>query len=265
MRNFRVHLSGGHAVPPGPYAHLHALAVFAMAPSAWRYRVADEECVLDMDHLVLVNPLTAHAPLPEAREGETAPLLGVTLAHDFVAERVAGKRGVLAARPFGAPRVRPSPELRAMADRLAAVIADPASPDHAITAATSDLANGVIEAYATPTDAAGPAFDYRIRRAIQIAAADPKRVATVEEMLAASELSRSRFFQLFRECTGLTPQMYIDAHTIETAIDALTRNDKPISRLARELGYGTPERFARYIRRMTGVGPRDFRRAAIRI
>ncbi|MFN8759424.1 MAG: helix-turn-helix domain-containing protein [Tagaea sp.] len=95
--------------------------------------------------------------------------------------------------------------------------------------------------------------------------ADPKRVATVEEMLAASELSRSRFFQLFRECTGLTPQMYIDAHTIETAIDALTRNDKPISRLARELGYGTPERFARYIRRMTGVGPRDFRRAAIRI
>ncbi|MCM0021830.1 MAG: helix-turn-helix domain-containing protein [Tagaea sp.] len=258
LPRFRVVLTGATG-PEEAHAHLQAAAAVVLAPPARRYRVADAEYEADPEHILLVNPMTEHRALAGG-----GPVLGLLIAPDFVAERVAVKRGVVPARPFGAVRAPLAAALRGRAERLAALLDDPASADGAIDAAAAEFAGGVLDAHAQCAPPGGPAFDYRIRRAIQVAAG-AAGAATVEAMLVASELSRSRFFQLFRECTGLTPQMYIDAHAVESAIDALTRSSKPVTRIARELGYGTPERFARYVKRMTGVGPRDFRRAAVRV
>lgn len=263
LPRFRVILTDGLG-PEEPHAHLQAAAAVVLAPPARRYRVLGQEYVLDPGRILLVDPMTEHQAIASSGVAQAGTVLGLLMEPAFVAERVAGKRGVTAARPFGSTTALLSTALRERAERLAEKIADPASPDSAIDAAATDFAAGVLDAHAAPAAPGGPAFDYRIRRAIQ-AAADPRRMASVEDMLAASELSRSRFFQLFRECTGLTPQMYIDAYAVQSAVDALTQNSKPVARVARELGYGSPERFARYVRRMTGVGPRDFRRAAVRI
>ncbi|MFM7344705.1 MAG: helix-turn-helix domain-containing protein [Tagaea sp.] len=263
LPRFRVILTDGLG-PEEPHAHLQAAAAVVLAPPARTYRVAGEAQILEPGRILLVDPMTEHQAIAAPDGPQGGAVLGLLMDPAFVAERVAGIRGASAARPFGSTTAILNAALRERAERLAAKIADPASPDSAIDAAATEFAAGVLDAYAAPAPAGGPAFDYRIRRAIQ-AAADPRRMATVEDMLAASELSRSRFFQLFRECTGLTPQMYIDAYAVEAAVDALTQTSKPVARVARELGYGSPERFARYVKRMTGVGPRDFRRAAIRI
>lgn len=266
LPRFRVILTDAPG-PEEPHAHLQAAAAVALAPPARRYRVAGQEYALEPGRILMINPMTEHQAIADEGVPPGGAVLGFLMDIAFVAERVAGKRGVSAAKPFGAATAVLSPTLRLRAERLASVIADPASPDSEIAAAVTEFADGVLDAYAVPAPPGGPAFDYRIRRAIQVVAggAGSCGAASVEDMLAASELSRSRFFQLFRECTGLTPQMYIDAQAVQSAIDALTQTAKPVACVARELGYGSPERFARYIKRMTGVGPRDFRRAAVRL
>jgi AraC family transcriptional regulator len=259
LPRFRVILTG-NAGPEDAHAHLQAAAAVVLSPPARRYRVADAEYVADPAHIMLVNPMTEHHAIASG-----GPVLGVLMAPEFLAERIAAARGVNPLQPFGAVRAPLSEALRGRAERLAALIGDPASAENEIALSVAAFASAIVDTYATPASSVGPAFDFRIRRAIQAAAAEPGRVASVDDMLVASDLSRSRFFQLFRECTGLTPQMYIDAHQVEAAIEALTRSGKPIVRIARELGHTSPERFARYIRHMTGIGPRDFRRAAVRI
>lgn len=262
LSRLRVVLTGGLG-PEDPYAYPQAVAVVMLGAAARRYRIAGADHVLDHGHILLVNPMTAHHAIASATQG--GQVLSVSMAPEFVGERVAALRGVAAARPFGVARAPLSAALRGRAERLAALVVAPGAADAAIAAAAADFAADVLDAHAAPVDSGGPAFDYRIRRAIQAVSGDPSRPATVDGMLAASELSRSRFFQLFRECTGLTPQMYIDAHALEATIDALTRTDAPIADVARALGFGAAERFARYVKRMTGLGPRDLRRAAIRI
>lgn len=209
--------------------------------------------------------MTEHHALAPAGAAPGGPVLGVLMAPEFVAERVAGKRGVSAARPFGAARAPLSASLRGLAERLAALIGDPASGDAAIAETTSAFAAAVLDAHARPADSGGPAFDYRIRRAIQIAAREPTRAVTVEAMLEASELSRSRFFELFRACVGATPQIFLDARADDVAIAALARSDAPIAQMARDLGFANADGFSRLVRRATGLTPRDFRRAAVRL
>lgn len=155
---------------------------------------------------------------------------------------------------------------RARARHLIGLLAGAQTSDRALLDATTELAVCVVDAHSTE-DPARPrlAFDYRIRRAIRVATADSNRVATVEDMLAASELSRSRFFELFRDCMGTTPQIFLDAHAADIAIAALVESDKPIARLARDLGFANADGFTRLVRRATGLTPRDFRRAAVRL
>jgi AraC-like DNA-binding protein len=255
-------VAGELAGPDEPRALMQAAVVVPLAPMSCRFAVAGNEVTLDADHALLVNPMTEHARLDAGpRSGMLVALLGT----DWAMAHLSGKRGVQASRPFPATLVPQTPSFRQRLDALLTQLRDPAAPDAELTTAAEAYAQEVLDIYAGPVEASGPAFDYRIRRAIQTIGIDPAKPPSVDDLIAASDLSRSRFFQLFRECTGLTPQMYIDAHAIEPALDALTRGGRPVARIAREAGLGSPERFARYVKRMTGLGPREFRRAALRL
>ncbi len=255
-------LSGELTGPDEPRALLQAAILVPLAPISCRFAVAGNEVTLDADHALLVNPMTEHARLDA---GPRSPMLVALLGADWAASHLPGKRGIQASRPFPATLVPQTPSFRQRLDALLAQLRDPAATDMDLTAAAETYAQEALDIYAGPVEASGPAFDYRIRRAIQTIGLDPAKPPSVDDLITASDLSRSRFFQLFRECTGLTPQMYIDAHAIESALDALTRGGRPVARIAREAGLGSPERFARYVKRMTGLGPREFRRAALRL
>jgi AraC family transcriptional regulator len=255
-------LAGELAGPEEPRALIQAAIVVPLTAGPCHYAVAGAETAIDADHALLINPMTEHVRLGAA---ERCATLVALLSADWVAARVAGKRGVQATRPFPATVVPQTPSFRQRLDALLARLRDPAASDADLTAAAEAYAQETLDIYTGPAETSGPAFDYRIRRAIQTIGVDPAKPPSVDDLIAASDLSRSRFFQLFRECTGLTPQMYIDAHAIEAALDALTRGGKPVARIAREAGLGSPERFARYVKRMTGLGPREFRRAALRL
>ncbi|MCM0021829.1 MAG: helix-turn-helix domain-containing protein [Tagaea sp.] len=80
-------------------------------------------------------------------------------------------------------------------------------------------------------------------------------------MLAASRLSRSRFFELFGECLGMAPQEYLDALMLETVLDALGAGKTQIGKLAAALGFANPDGFTRFVRREIGITPRAYRKA----
>ena len=255
-------LAGELAGPDEPRALMQAAVVVPLTPAPCRFAVAGNEVTLDSDHALLVNPMTEHARLDA---GERCPMLVALVGTEWAAPHLSGKRGVQTSRPFPATLVPQTPSFRQRLDALLAQLRDPAATDAELTAVAEAYAQEALDIYAGPVETSGPTFDYRIRRAIQTIGVDPAKPPSVDDLIAASDLSRSRFFQLFRECTGLTPQMYIDAHAIEPALDALTRGGRPVARIAREAGLGSPERFARYVKRMTGLGPREFRRATLRL
>jgi AraC-like DNA-binding protein len=105
-------------------------------------------------------------------------------------------------------------------------------------------------------------FDYRIKFALE-------HLNTVEEphhlnrLAREVGLSRSHFFKLFRECTGFSPLMFVNAHRMETAIAGITRSDASLIDLAFDLGFSTHGNFTRFFRQQIGVTPSNFQRAAV--
>lgn len=241
------------------HAATRAKALLLVAGAACPYEVDGARVELTADTILLVDPLRRHRPIEPSGAGPSV-VLSLALAADLIEARKPGARG------FGARAAPLDDATRANLSRLTRLLAGVHSSDRALLDATMELAAGVVDAHATAHPATPRlAFDYRIRRAIQIATADPGRVATVEDMVAASDLSRSRFFELFRDCVGATPHVVIDAHAGDAAIAALANSNDAVALVARNLGFANADGFTRIVRRATGLTPRDFRRAAVRL
>jgi AraC family transcriptional regulator len=241
------------------YASARMKALLLVAGATCPYDVDGKRVDLTADTLLLVNPLVLHRPLGR-RGAEPSLVLSLYMTSDWIEARHPG------ARTFGANAAPLDAATRAHLRRVTGLLGDVRSTDRSLFDATTDLAACVVDAHATQ----GPArprlaFDYRIRRAIRVATANTERVATVADMIAVSEMSRSRFFELFEDCVGATPQVFLDAHAGEMVVMALAETDVTIGRLALKLGFANPDGFTRLVRRATGLTPRDFRRAASRL
>lgn len=83
----------------------------------------------------------------------------------------------------------------------------------------------------------------------------------VSRLAAEVGLGPSRFHELFRQQTGLTPADYFNRLRVARARELLARPDLPITHLALDLGFSSSQYFANTFRKYTGVTPRDFRRS----
>lgn len=69
-------------------------------------------------------------------------------------------------------------------------------------------------------------------------------------------LSESRFKNFFKEITGLTPGDYIQKKKIEKAIQLIKEDpDCPLSEIAYELNFSTPQYFSTVVKKYTGKSP----------
>ena len=74
---------------------------------------------------------------------------------------------------------------------------------------------------------------------------------------AAIGLSPFQLIRLFRTCTGLTPQRWLQNHRINTARLALSKK-QPISQVAYDLDFADQSHFQRVFKQYTAVTPKQY-------
>jgi transcriptional regulator GlxA family with amidase domain len=104
------------------------------------------------------------------------------------------------------------------------------------------------------------AMDPRIRKAIALMRRDVARELDVEQLAAATGLSRAHFFTLFQRDTQVTPLVYANVLRFEAAVERLTHGPEPVGDVSHNLGFSAPSHFSRFFRAHLGITPTDYRR-----
>ena len=81
----------------------------------------------------------------------------------------------------------------------------------------------------------------------------------VEELAAMEFLGVSRYREVFRSITGVSPVEYITRLRVERAKDILTQNTASVATVAEAVGYSNRNYFQRIFRKYTGKTPGDYR------
>lgn len=84
---------------------------------------------------------------------------------------------------------------------------------------------------------------------------------TLAQLVVYMGYSRSRFFNLFREHTGLSPLDWLNRHRIRMAQKLLTTSDTTIAEIAHQVGFAELPFFFRLFRRHVGCSPAAYRAA----
>ncbi|HLI12448.1 MAG TPA: AraC family transcriptional regulator [Alphaproteobacteria bacterium] len=103
------------------------------------------------------------------------------------------------------------------------------------------------------------------RRAVEAAlrlddrASEPNDLDTIA---AEAGLSPFHFLRLFARVLGVTPHQYLVRARLRRAARLLAEEERPITEIAFDVGFGDLSNFVRSFRRAAGVSPRGFRQAA---
>jgi AraC family transcriptional regulator len=106
------------------------------------------------------------------------------------------------------------------------------------------------------------AADFRIRRTIHYIRENPAHHFDTAELAAISGLSVPHFFERFKECTGVTPGIYVKVVTMEHAFNALTSGECRIGKVSDNLGFKVQSHFTRFFREHTGITPNRYRQVS---
>jgi AraC-like DNA-binding protein len=91
--------------------------------------------------------------------------------------------------------------------------------------------------------------------------AEVRRGWTVAELAGLAGMSRSAFAVRFAESLGCAPIEYVARWRMALAKDALSRERKPLDRIAEEIGYESASAFSTAFRKRIGISPGAFARA----
>ena len=98
----------------------------------------------------------------------------------------------------------------------------------------------------------------------QFATRQYTRRLSLDDFAAAVHCSPFHLARLFRRVTGLTLHGYVDRLRLRTALERLADNEKDLTTLAFDLGFGSHSHFSTAFRRAFGLSPSEFRRSALR-
>jgi transcriptional regulator GlxA family with amidase domain len=87
-----------------------------------------------------------------------------------------------------------------------------------------------------------------------------QRQDIVAELVRQSGLPKRSFDRRFRAATGYSPLAYVQTLRIEEAKQLLETSSTAVEQVGREVGYEDAASFRRLFRRLSGLGPSDYRR-----
>ncbi|MGI9382917.1 MAG: helix-turn-helix domain-containing protein [Methyloligellaceae bacterium] len=104
--------------------------------------------------------------------------------------------------------------------------------------------------------------DFRVRKSIRYMTDSLGGEIQLDAVARESGLSRPHFYKLFRQQTGITPNLFLNTLRMERAIDDLTQTDKSVTDISGDLGFSSQSGFTRFFCANVGMAPTDYRRVA---
>jgi AraC family transcriptional regulator len=248
------------------HAHSQYQFLFKLGGSDCGFRIGARDCMLSNDRALCLNPWVEHAK--SGTDDQASLILSLVIEAAWLRSRLK-LREQGPADIFPTPLVVVTPDVRHHVDRLAAAITNHlVIQDEGCIPILEDLVGALGRDFADPALTAGlvpsgRAVDFRIRKALDFIKHTSLRNPTAAEVASQVGLSRSRFFEQFRRCMGVSPQHYIDWVRMSHAIQLLGTSDKSLAEIANELGFEEHSHFTRFFAQHMGVPPGDFRRRSV--
>jgi AraC family transcriptional regulator, arabinose operon regulatory protein len=104
-----------------------------------------------------------------------------------------------------------------------------------------------------------PVVDGRVQRVAEHLSDHFARTVTLAELAQVARLSASHLEELFKEQIGLTPFAFLESCRMRHALHLLERTSKPVSEIAREVGFEDPLYFSKRFHLRMGRSPRQMR------
>lgn len=111
----------------------------------------------------------------------------------------------------------------------------------------------------------GPAAMRDRRRAVETALwidTHSKDEISLEQAANQSGITPFHFLRLFSEALGVTPHQYLVRSRLRRAARLLAEEDRPVTEVAYESGFGDLSNFVRTFNRAAGISPLKFRKAS---
>jgi len=234
-----------------------------------QYEVAGKPAPCGDADLLLVNPGEAmRCECPQ--DGAPARLLSIQLSPEWARERFPAVFEA-GAQPFPRTREPITPRIRRLADAMAVeLLNDQFLAPERLEFMVQEMVLSVVDTYIAKRRATSPVWrgsrfaDARIRDAIALLRAKPNKEMNMDVVASKVGLSRSRFYDLFQVCTGLSPRDYLDKLCVETAIGRLASSQMKIADVSADLGFSAQSNFTRFFLHQVGIPPSEYRRAALR-
>jgi AraC-like DNA-binding protein len=157
----------------------------------------------------------------------------------------------------------PLPELMVLGE-LAQAAADGRS-DVGLDEVGQLFASRFVEVVSGRTHTPAPAKVRDRRRAVEAALwidAHSHRQIDLEHAAAQADISPFHFLRLFSSVLGVTPHQYLVRSRLRHAARLLADDNRPITDVAYDVGFGDLSNFVRTFHRAAGVSPRRFREAS---
>lgn len=253
------------ARPLVEHAHPEFHFIFKLGGGNTGFRVMGREYVLTDEQAIIANPWEPHVKL--------ASLGGATLALTVLVQPqwmldAAGVSATTGSKFFASSLVTLTPQVQDAVLRIAmsmrAADGHGASPEVVL----KELMQLMVREYGDPELArrslfSGPAMDARVVRATRYMREKALENPALEDIAKHVGLSRSRFFEQFRHCLGVSPQQYLDWQRMALATRMLVEPEASVTDVAYRLGFSAPSHFARFFSQHVGLPPSDFKRGIL--
>jgi AraC-like DNA-binding protein len=111
------------------------------------------------------------------------------------------------------------------------------------------------------TYAKGGLPNWRLKRAIELLEVDLAKMPTLAEVAQSIGLHPTSFCRGFKQSMGLSPHRYMLEHRVNRAKEMMDDQRRNLTDIALDCGFSSSSHFSIVFRKLTGMSPREFRRA----